>query len=92
MSKARDSRRYRNAAKRLRANNNTCWLCGNPIDTTLPYTHPLSWTADHVHPIGMGGDVHGEIKPAHRSCNSKRGIGRTRNTPKDTPPPTSRTW
>jgi hypothetical protein len=91
VSKARDSRKYRNTAKRLKRANTTCWLCGGAIDPALPYTHPLSWTADHVHPIGAGGDVHGELKPAHRSCNSSRGKG-TNRTPKLNPTPTSRRW
>lgn len=91
MSKPRDSRRYRNQAKRLRRTAHTCWLCGKHIDIALPYTHPESWTADHVQPINAGGDVHGELRPAHRGCNSSRGDG-IRNKQRHNPEPTSRDW
>lgn len=55
-----------------------CWLCGKPIDLSLPYTHPMSFTADHVHQLKDGGNIHGQLRPAHRSCNSKRGNLRER--------------
>ncbi|MBF0809178.1 HNH endonuclease [Rothia nasimurium] len=67
-----------------------CWLCGKPIDLELPSTHPMSFTADHVDAIANGGKLLGELRPAHRSCNSARGRKRTREQIK--PPKTSRTW
>ena len=33
-----------------------CWLCGHPIDLTLPYNHAYGWTLDHVVPLSLGGD------------------------------------
>lgn len=52
-----------------------CWLCGNPIDMNLPPLHTNAFTLDHIIPLARGGDLHGETKPAHRSCNSARGKG-----------------
>lgn len=49
-----------------------CWLCGNPIDMKLPPHHANAFTLDHIIPLARGGDLHGETKPAHRSCNSAR--------------------
>jgi hypothetical protein len=54
---------YRKRAAKVRANATTCWICGNgPIDGD-------PWTADHVTP----GDPDSELRPAHRSCNGRRG-------------------
>lgn len=53
-----------------------CWLCGEPVDTSLPTTHRLSFTADHVQALNQGGHlVRNELRPAHRACNSRRGDG-----------------
>lgn len=49
-----------------------CWICGNPIDMELPPLHEHAFTCDHITPIAAGGDLHGETRPAHRSCNSAR--------------------
>lgn len=49
-----------------------CALCGQPFDWSLPYYHGMAWTADHVVPLHEGGHITGVLRPAHRSCNSKR--------------------
>lgn len=71
--KGLDHRAYRRATARLRANSSVCWICGLQIDLDLPYTDAMSFTADHVVPRSKGGSLLGELKAAHRSCNSKRG-------------------
>jgi len=49
------------------------WGCGEPIDTTLDYQHPLSFTADHDTPLGHGGTLLGQtLVPMHRRCNSRK--------------------
>lgn len=48
------------------ANAILCELCGEPARVGDPIT------ADHVVPMSKGG-AGGELRPAHRSCNSKRG-------------------
>ena len=76
--------------KQARDNGMPCWLCGKPIDFDLPYTHRMSFTADHIDPRGLGGKLLGEIRPAHRACNSSRGKRRTIEAiPK---PVTTRAW
>lgn len=50
-----------------------CALCGQPIDTTLPYNDPYAFTADHVVGVSEEGHARGELQPAHRKCNSLRG-------------------
>lgn len=89
-----DDRTYRKRTHALRAHvkrtGEPCWLCGQPIDLTLPYTHKMSFTADHVDALGNGGRLLGDLRPAHRSCNSSRGKKRTRE--QITQPRTTRTW
>ncbi|WP_433382774.1 HNH endonuclease [Streptosporangium sp. CA-115845] len=76
-SKGRAGRPWRRVWNRLRNSpgSDVCWLCGHMIDKTLPARHPMSWTADHVDPISLGGaerDIR-LLRPAHMRCNSKRG-------------------
>lgn len=52
-----------------------CWICKQPIDTSLPWKHPMSYTYDHNKPLAKGGDARGDGRQAHRSCNSRRGDG-----------------
>ena len=86
--RGRDHRAYRAKTKRLRARTDTCWICGEWIDRTLDYRHPMSWTADHETPLTKGGKLLGPMKAAHRSCNARRG-NRTLDRPLI---PTSRDW
>ncbi|WP_425577211.1 HNH endonuclease [Nesterenkonia rhizosphaerae] len=92
---ARNDRSY--IAKRdqlksvARRQNLPCWLCGQSIDFDLPWKHPMSFTADHIDPIALGGSMTGELRPAHRSCNSRRGVGRG-TVPTVKPVPTSVDW
>lgn len=69
-----------------------CWICGRAFDLTLPPTHPHSFTADHVVPVSRGGKLLGELRPACRSCNSRRGAGRATAHKVIEPPRTSRAW
>lgn len=50
------------------------WGCGEPIDTTLPHTDPMSFTADHPLAVGNGGHlVRQDLVPMHLRCNSRKG-------------------
>ncbi|EEZ90348.1 hypothetical protein HMPREF0578_0254 [Mobiluncus mulieris 28-1] len=35
----------------------------------------MGFTADHVHSLATGGDLLGQLLPAHRGCNARRGKG-----------------
>lgn len=74
-------RREQDALKRrTKAQNLPCgygsrsgWGCGEHIDTELPYTHRMSFTADHDNAIANGGRLVGQVLvPMHRSCNSRK--------------------
>ena len=79
-------RPHRRRAAKLKRDAHVCWLCGLPIDPDLKSPHPYSFSADHVQPLARGGHMLGELRAAHRVCNSKRGTGRA------VPSPKSRQW
>lgn len=69
----RKSQRLR---RKTKAQGLRCAWCGQPIDTTLPDTDPMSFTADHPEAIGAGGHlVKQEFQPMHRRCNAIKGTG-----------------
>ncbi len=86
--RGRDHRAYRAKTKRLRKTADTCWICGAWIDREDRFIESVAATADHVKALSKGGKLLGEMRAAHRSCNSKRG-NRTAERP---PLPTSRDW
>ena len=53
-----------------------CWICGRDIDLTLDPRHRMSWTLDHVLPMHTHPELamdRTNLRPAHRSCNSRKG-------------------
>ena len=77
-------RAYRRQAAALRARtrrlNLPCTLCGEPIDTDLPATDRMSFTADHPEAIASGGRLAGQaLEPMHRACNSRKSDRETIN-------------
>lgn len=67
-------RRKQAQLKRRTARENLpCAWCGEPIDTTLPDTHRMSFTADHPEAVANGGHLYKqELAPLHRHCNSSK--------------------
>lgn len=93
-AKGRDNKAYRdlsNALKRRgKRDNLPCWICGHTIDYNLPWKHPMSYTYDHIQAVANGGAMRGQGRPAHRSCNSRRGAARETTTVSK--PITTREW
>lgn len=51
-----------------------CWICGEPCRLDVDYNDNMYPSIDHVLPISKGGkDEWGNVKLAHRLCNSIRG-------------------
>ena len=51
-----------------------CYICGQPIDYSLPYLDPGEFTVDHVIPLAKGGaDDLTNKAAAHRACNRAKG-------------------
>ena len=60
--------------RRVRALGEPCWICGLPIDATLPAGHPLAFELDELVPVSKGGSPvdFENCKGAHRACNQWR--------------------
>ena len=47
-----------------------CWICGEPIDYTIPTPHPDSYELDHKIPLNRGGEhTLTNAAASHRRCN-----------------------
>ncbi len=80
-SKGRTGRPYRRAVEQVKRRSQVCWLCGEAIDLTLKNPDPMSFSADHVEtvkslpPNDPRLNDSRNMRPAHLSCNSRRGDG-----------------
>lgn len=90
--KPRNTKIYADLSQALRRkaqrNDAPCWICGKPIAWDANWKHPMSYTYDHIDPIATGGHERGTGRPAHRSCNTRRGAPKRTITP----PKDSRHW
>lgn len=80
----RGHRRYRETRARwLRTANPVCHLCGEHVDTTLPYGHPGAATVEHTLPVRMMTGTRQQIldqccdtslwRVAHARCQGRQG-------------------
>lgn len=71
----RNGSRRTKLRRRVLAAYDTCWICGRPVDKTLPPGHPLSGEVDEVIPVSRGGSPleWDNLRLAHRICNQRRG-------------------
>lgn len=77
---------------RTLAASNVCFLCGKPIDMTLPGTHRYGPTVGHVIPVKRGGhptDPRNQGS-AHLICNLRQGSKLVSELPRTEQP--SRDW
>ena len=58
MSNPRRTNGYRRdqVRRRVLAEEDTCWLCGQPVDKTLKTPDPGSPEVDEIIPVSLGGD------------------------------------
>lgn len=60
---------------------NTCGICLLPVDMTLPRTHRMGATVDHIVPLVCGGtEKPKNLRLAHWICNVRRGLGGFKRT------------
>ena len=65
---------WNRAKKTVLATQDICGICGNPVDKSYKWPHPLSPTVDHIVPIIKGGhptDLH-NLQIAHWCCNREK--------------------
>lgn len=53
---------------------NSCGICGQPVDVTLKPPHPLAPTVDHLIPVNKGGHPSAmeNLQLAHATCNRQK--------------------
>lgn len=66
--------RRRVLCSRVLTRDQSCWICGLPIDRTLSNLHPCQGVVDELTPISRGGSPYqeGNCAGAHRCCNNWR--------------------
>jgi hypothetical protein len=87
----RTGSRWRALVKNQKAQRLPCWLCAQPIDYTLDWPDPQSFSVDHAKPLSTHpplAEDPGNLRSAHLSCNSSRGA----KDPRPTLGTTSRNW
>ena len=60
--------------KKILLTQEVCGICGNPVDKSLKFPHPLSPTVDHIIPIEKGGHPSAieNLQLAHFACNRQK--------------------
>ena len=59
--------------KKIIASESICAICGQPVDKSLKFPHPLSASVDHIIPWDKGGDCSiDNLQLTHLSCNRKK--------------------
>jgi 5-methylcytosine-specific restriction endonuclease McrA len=70
-TKAIRDRARKRVAKQVQAGA-PCVFCMRPIDLSVRYPDPLSFTVDHAVPTSHGGRDYDLLRPAHNRCNRQR--------------------
>ena len=85
-------RAWRTLRAQVLAEEVVCGICGQWVDKSLAYRHPLSAQVDHVIPVSVAPQlvmVRSNLRLSHRRCNRQRGVvGKQR--PPQPAEPTSR--
>lgn len=65
---------YEKNRKRILATQDTCALCGKPVDKRIKYPDPMCATIDHIIPVSKGGHPSAidNLQLAHLKCNRKK--------------------
>ena len=60
--------------RRIYATQEICGICGQPVDKSLKFPHPLSPTVDHIIPVSLGGhpSALSNLQLAHWYCNRQK--------------------
>ena len=60
--------------KRILKTKHTCGICGQDVDKSLAYPHPLSPVIDHIIPLSKGGAASSmdNLQLAHMACNRQK--------------------
>lgn len=78
MAKSRGSRRQKQLAANLRRQCRPCCICRQPIDYTLQWPDPDSFSVEHIRPWSDHPHLREDpsnLDAAHLRCNSSKGDG-----------------
>jgi 5-methylcytosine-specific restriction endonuclease McrA len=80
---------YERAKKIIFATQTVCAICGQPVDFSLKYPHPMCATVDHIIPIDRGGHPSdlSNLQLAHFTCNVKKANRIQQQSGKNSPHP-----
>ena len=67
-SDGRAGSRWRRLRRQVLDASDICWLCGKPGADEVDHILPLSQFPELAHDLG-------NLRPAHKSCNSSKGAG-----------------
>lgn len=76
MAATRGSRRQKRLAANLRRQHRPCCICRQPIDYTLQWPDPQSFSVEHVLPWSTHPELREDpanLDAAHLGCNSSKG-------------------
>ncbi len=79
-------RQTRALAQRVKAEEPNCARCGQPIDPTLRYPHPMCFSLGHIIPVSQAPHlerVRANARAEHLDCNRKAGDRTTLVTPSE---------
>ena len=73
-SKDLSSAAWRRAREAVLARESICYLCGRPVDKSLPGSSPMGPTVDHLEARANGGSLYdiSNLHLAHQICNSRK--------------------
>lgn len=76
---------YDKNRKRILAEQEYCALCGQIVDKTLKFPHPMSASVDHIIPIAKGGHpaAYDNLQLTHLVCNQVKSSKLTIENNKD---------
>ena len=71
-SRYANGHRRRELRRRVLAEEDVCWICGRPVDKSLPAGDPMAPELDEVVPVSLGGSPvdRANVRLAHRVCKN----------------------
>lgn len=65
---------YERNRKRILKTQNTCGICGYPVDVTLKPPNPMAPAIDHIIPVSKGGHPSAieNLQLSHAACNRQK--------------------
>lgn len=71
----RNGRPWRRLRELVQQQEPLCWVCEDVIDSALQWPDPYSFSADHVVPLSIGGQLldRTNVRASHLRCNRQRG-------------------